>query len=167
MRLLVVRHARAWPTGTRGVDDDKRPLTKDGAADFSKVARVLARIAPRPDLILTSPLMRARQTAEIARKAWKPRVRIGEERALTQPAAARIVRVLAGHRRASLLMVVGHEPGVSTLLAHLVGAKSGSAFGFKKGGAALVETSDPRLAGSGELLWFLPPKLLSALGGRR
>jgi phosphohistidine phosphatase len=166
LRLLIVRHARAWPAGTRSFSDDERPLTKDGAADFAKVARVLARIAPRPDVILTSPLLRARQTAEIARKSWKSRVRIGEERALTQMGTSGIVRLLAGHRRASLVMVVGHEPGVSTLLAHLVGAKSPSALGFKKGAAALVATSDPRLRGSGELIWFLPPKLLSGRGGR-
>ena len=166
LRLLIVRHARARPAGTRGVSDDERPLTKEGAADFARVARALARIVPRPDVILTSPLLRARQTAEIARKSWKSRARICEERALTQTGTAETVRLLAGYRRASQVMIVGHEPGVSTLLAHLLAAKSPGALGFKKGGAALVATSDPQLRGSGQLIWFLPPKLLSGRGGR-
>ncbi len=167
MRLLIVRHAQAAPAGVRGVSDDDRPLTKDGTADFARVAGVLARIALRPGVVLTSPLLRARQTAEIACKAWRPRVqRVEVVPALAQSDAASVTRCLARHRHAPLVMVVGHEPGVSTLLAHLLGAKSPSGLAFKKGGAALVETADPRVRGSAELIWFLPPKVLLGRGGR-
>jgi phosphohistidine phosphatase len=167
LRLLIVRHARAAPRGSRGMRDDERPLTKDGAADFGGVARGLARISPAPHVILTSPLRRARQTAEIARAAWTSKARIDEERALVGSGTAEVVELLAKHRRLSLVAVFGHEPGVSALLAHLLGAKRAGGLGFKKGGVALLETLDPRSYGSGRLIWFLPPKLLSALGGSR
>lgn len=167
MRLLIVRHAQAVARGAPGVSDDERPLTKKGTKDFAKVARVLARMTPSPDVILTSPLPRACQTAEIARAAWRSRVRVSEERALAETTVRGFVALLARHRHASVVVIVGHEPSVSALLAHLVGARRPGALAFKKGGAALVETPDPRLRGQGALVWFLPPKLLSAVGGRR
>src|SRR5574341_104412 len=70
MRLLVIRHAIAVPRGTPGIADDDRPLTPRGRRRFQKAARGLARIAARPDVLLTSPLLRARSTAELAAKAW-------------------------------------------------------------------------------------------------
>ena len=66
MKLLLIRHAAAVPRGTPGVPDDERPLTPDGKAKFRVAARGLARVTRRPDLLLTSPLLRARATAEIA-----------------------------------------------------------------------------------------------------
>jgi len=167
LRLLIVRHARAAPRGIGGIPDDERPLTRDGAADFGRAARGLARISPPPDLALTSPLRRARETAEIARAAWKSKARMAEERVLAGGATDDVVEHLAKHRGLRLVAVFGHEPGVSALLAHLVGAKRADSLAFKKGGVALVETLDPRSHGSGRLIWFLPPKVLAALGGGR
>src|SRR5512132_755682 len=66
MRLLLVRHATAVPRGTSGVSDDERPLTPEGKTKFLAAARGLARIARRPDVLLASPLLRARVTTEIA-----------------------------------------------------------------------------------------------------
>src|SRR5207247_9322868 len=70
MKLLLIRHATAIPRGTPGVPDDERPLTPDGKAKFRVAARGLARVTRRPDLLLTSPLPRARATAEIAARAF-------------------------------------------------------------------------------------------------
>lgn len=71
MKLLLVRHAAAAPRGTPGVSDDDRPLTLEGVKKFRAAARGLARIARTPDVLLTSPLPRARATAEIAARAFK------------------------------------------------------------------------------------------------
>ena len=71
MKLLLIRHAAAVPRGTPGIPDDERPLTPKGKAKFRVAARGLARIARRPDVLLTSPLPRARATAEIAARAFK------------------------------------------------------------------------------------------------
>ncbi|MGH7321735.1 MAG: SixA phosphatase family protein, partial [Candidatus Rokuibacteriota bacterium] len=70
MKLLLIRHAIAVPRGTPGIPDDHRPLTPKGERRFRKAARGLARIMRRPTALLTSPLPRARRTAEIAAKAW-------------------------------------------------------------------------------------------------
>jgi len=71
VKLLLVRHAAAVPRGMPGIPDDERPLTPKGRAKFSAAAKGLARIARRPDVLLTSPLPRARATAEIAARAFK------------------------------------------------------------------------------------------------
>src|SRR5712691_2564228 len=76
MRLLFIRHAIAVPRGTPGIPDDERPLTPDGEKRFRKAARGLARIAAPPEILLTSPLPRARKTAEIAAQAWGGKVRL-------------------------------------------------------------------------------------------
>src|SRR5262245_16026944 len=70
MRLLMIRHAIALPRGPPDIPDDERPLTKRGAKRFRAAAEGLARIVARPDVLFTSPLPRARQTAEIAAQAW-------------------------------------------------------------------------------------------------
>jgi phosphohistidine phosphatase len=167
LRLLIVRHAQAVPRGTRGVTDEQRPLTKDGAAEFARSARGLARVIEPPDLFLTSPLPRARRTAEIALAAWGSRGPVVEEPALADAALAGVLKRLTRHRRAEMVAVFGHEPLLSALLAHLVGARKAQALTFKKGGAALVLTSNPSRNGAGRLLWLLPPRLLKSLGGGR
>src|SRR5437879_13275072 len=71
MRVLIIRHAAAVPSGTPGIADDDRPLTPKGAAKFRVAATGLARIADRPDVLLTRPLPRARATARSAARASK------------------------------------------------------------------------------------------------
>ena len=71
MKLLLIRHAPAVRNGSAGIRDGERPLTPRGRARFRLAARGLARIADRPDVLLTSPLVRARATAEIAAAAFK------------------------------------------------------------------------------------------------
>ena len=71
MRLIIIRHAIAVPHGAPGYADEDRPLTPEGEARFREAARGLARAYDRPDALLTSPWLRARQTAEIAGAAWK------------------------------------------------------------------------------------------------
>ena len=161
MRLLIIRHATAVPSGTPGIADDDRPLTPKGKARFRAAAKGLARMTPRPDVLLTSPLPRARQTAEIAGRAWKrlaPRI----EPALASGRLEAIVAALAKEPRDSTVAIVGHEPVLAGLLARLVGAPRGEPFAFKKGGAALVDLPDGPLAG-GRLIWFVKPRILRDL----
>ena len=162
MKLLLVRHAIAVPAGAPDIADEDRPLTKRGRKRFKKAARGLARVVPCPALLLTSPLPRALETAEIAADAWGG-VAPTPEPLLAGGSAADLVPALAARDDAGVVALVGHEPGISALLAHLIG---GAADGlpFKKGGAALVAL-DGDGAGSGRLLWFLPPRVLRALGG--
>ena len=163
MKLLLVRHAAAVPSGTPGVPDDERPLTSEGAAKFRVAAKGLARIARRPDVLLTSPLPRARATADIAAQAFK-RIEPTVEPALAHGSVDQILTALGRRPSDATIAVVGHEPTLSMVLARLLGAVDGERFAFKKGGAALVDLPDGP-SGGGRLVWFLKPKVLRALAG--
>jgi phosphohistidine phosphatase len=161
MRVLIVRHASAVPSGTPGIADDDRPLTPRGKARFRAAAQGLARITHRPDVLLTSPLPRARATAEIAARAFG-RVEPTVEPALAHGGVADVVAALARQPAQATIAIVGHEPVVSALLARLLGAGREDGFAFKKGGVALVELPEgPRAPG--RLIWFLKPRILRAL----
>lgn len=161
MRLLLIRHAIAVPTGTAGVDDDERPLTSRGRKRFRAAARGLARIMDRPDLLLTSPLPRAAETAEIAADAFG-KVEPRHERALARGGTEAIINLLRRQPRDATVAIVGHEPTLSQLLARLLGSHRAERFAFKKGGAALVELpTEGRSAG--RLVWFLRPRILRDL----
>jgi phosphohistidine phosphatase len=161
--LLIIRHAIAVDPESAGVDDADRPLTEEGANKWKEAAQGLAAILDPPGALLTSPLLRARQTAEIAGQAWgglSPR----KTDALAGGEFDELARVVDNHRDQELVALVGHEPWVSSLLARLLGTRHGERLSFKKGGAALVELP-AALAAGGHLVWLLPPRLLRALGG--
>lgn len=163
MKLLLIRHAAAVPRGTPGVPDDERPLTPEGKAKFRVAARGLARVTRRPDVLLTSPLPRARVTAEIAARAFEhivPRI----EPALAHSSVDAVVAALKTHPPRARIALVGHEPLLGALLARLLGAAQGEQLAFETGGAALVDLPDGP-AGDGRLRWFLRPRILRTLGG--
>jgi phosphohistidine phosphatase len=161
MKLLLLRHAIAVPAGASDIADGDRPLTAKGRKRFKKAARGLSQIMPTPDLMLVSPLLRARETAEIAGKAWglkgtpEPLLAGGDPEAL--------LAAVAAQAKLDVVVLVGHEPDLSQLLAHVTGG-GGERMPFKKGGAALVEFDNDE-ASSGRLIWFMPPRLLRKLGG--
>jgi phosphohistidine phosphatase len=161
MRLLIVRHAIAVDRGTPGMADADRPLTPEGKQRFAEAAAGLARLVGPPDALLTSPWLRARQTAEIAAAAWG-KVAPEETEALAGGTFGELARVLDARSASATVAVFGHEPQVSELLGRLVGTKASERLAFKKGGAALVEIRG-RLADGGDLVWFLPPKVLRKL----
>jgi phosphohistidine phosphatase len=163
MKILLVRHAPALARETPGVLDDERPLTPAGRAKFSLAARGLARLVGRVDVLLTSPLTRARETAAIAAGAFKP-IEPVIEPALAGDRVDAILAALASRPPEATVALVGHEPMLATLLAHMVGAPDAERFAFKKGGTALVDLPDGP-AGAGRLVWFLPPRILRALAG--
>src|SRR5438876_11395594 len=114
MKALLIRHAAAIPRGTPGILDDERPLTSSGEIKFRAAARGLARIAPRPDVLLTSPLPRAHATAEIAARAFRliePRI----EPALASQSVDGIVAALKTHPDDATVAVGGHEPMLGIL----------------------------------------------------
>src|SRR5215510_14836054 len=120
MKLLIIRHAAAVPRGTQGIAEDARPLTSRGKKKFRAAAKGLARIADRPDVLLTSPLPRASEPAEIAAEAFR-RIEPRVEPALAGDAVEGILRALRALPSAEEVAIVGHEPVLSELLAHLLG----------------------------------------------
>jgi phosphohistidine phosphatase len=161
MKLLIIRHAAAVPRGTPGMADDDRPLTPQGERKFRAAAKGLARVVDRPDLLLSSPLPRAKATADIAARAFR-RVEAKVEPALAGESVEGIVAALRKVASTPTVAIVGHEPVLSALLAHLLEASRPELLSFKKGGAALVDLPDGPGA-PGRLDWFLKPRILRTL----
>ena len=149
MELYFLRHGEAdWPEWKKS--DDERPLTKRGKREMRDVAKFLDRLKVRPDLIVTSPLPRAAQTAEIAADYLKAKLRKDE---LLAPGfgASKLPTVLKRHG-ARVLMLVGHEPDFTQVISELTGAS----LKLSKAGVALLDV-DPE-SEEAKLLWLFPPK---------
>ena len=118
---------------------------------------MLAHVAEKPTAILTSPHVRAQQTAAIAAQAW------GDLSPIVEPALAdggwpSICRALADYNSDDTIVLVGHESWISELTARFLGSRNHRAFDYRKGGVALVEVEDLQ-ACKGALLWFIPPRV--------
>ena len=164
MDLLIVRHGIAEDRdafASTGQPDDLRPLTREGRRDFTKVARALRSVVPAVDVLVTSPLVRARQTAEILGERYG--MPLVESDALRPEAPYTKLAALLKRRRASeVVAVVGHEPHLSGLIAWLIG-DTNARIAMKKGGACLVRFDRAAQRGAGTLLWLLPPGVIRRL----
>jgi phosphohistidine phosphatase len=150
MTLYLLRHGAAdWPDWDR--PDDERPLTKKGKKEMRRVAEFLDQLKVAPSLILSSPLPRAWQTAEIV--AEYLHVALREESALSPGfSAAELQSMLRQHQEAEL-MIVGHEPDFSSVIHALTGGDVKLA----KAAIARVDLDDDGT--TGRLIWLLPPKV--------
>lgn len=167
MRLLVVRHAIAEDRvafAATGKNDDERPLTDEGRRRMEQGARGLKQLVPVLDLVATSPLVRAAQTAEILAAAYDG-VTVEQVPALAAGGDPEpVVEWLRGRRAGDTVAVVGHEPDCSVLVSHLLTGAGDSFVQLKKGSACLLEFADRPAAGEGLLRWALAPKQLRAIG---
>ena len=161
--LYLVRHAIADDRGPDWPDDSKRPLTEHGIARFKEVVAGLTEIDVELEEVFTSPLVRARQTAQLlaAGVRGKPSVRVLKALEPGHGPAA-VLQQLAREIRKSQVALVGHEPDLGELAAHLVGASKPLA--FKKGGVCRIDVQVLPPRRSGILVWMLPPKILRKLG---
>ena len=164
MNVYLVRHAVAHERNpARYPNDAQRPLTAAGKQKFRKAARGLALCLPKGSLVLTSPFIRARETAAILIKVAKlaDAVECGE---LAAGAPARKAFELLRSRKEQAVVLVGHEPDLSTLLsAALAGARGRFKIEFKKGGAACLRFEKDVEPGRATLVWMMPPRVLRAL----
>jgi phosphohistidine phosphatase len=164
MELLIVRHAIAFDRDARRwPEDDERPLSARGMARARKAALGLKGLAGCPTRVLTSPLLRARQTAAILTQVagWPRAIQCHE---LVPGVAPAQLLALIGRSRDERLAVVGHEPGLGHLVsACLPGSPRTAAFSLRKMGVALLEFKGVPRPGRGELVWFLPPRVLRAV----
>jgi phosphohistidine phosphatase len=149
MQLYFLRHGEAdWPGWTK--PDDERPLTDFGKKEVRQVGKLLNRLKAKPDLIVTSPLPRALQTAEAAAEELKTKLR--QDEALEPGFGISELSTVLKRHRSKALMLVGHEPDFSSVISALTG-------GFvkmSKAGVALIDI-DPETE-KGRLLWLFPPK---------
>jgi len=161
MMLYVVRHAIAEDAPAGG-DDAARKLTPEGRRKMAGVARGLRALRVAPDVVLTSPLVRAVETARIVvgalRDAPEPRELDG---LASDVAAADTLKALRPFARSKHVMIVGHEPNLSNVIALLLtGAPDGATIDMKKGGCAALEVTAFAPRGGATLLWLLPPRVL-------
>lgn len=165
MRLCLVRHGIAVERGLPGfADDASRPLTPGGRERMREAAAGLRLLVPE-GVLLTSPLVRARQTAEILQEAFAiPGIRVCEALASGDHEALFADADATG---AEIVFAVGHEPYMSEALAlALTGDAAGMSAVFKKGAAALVNFHGPAGPGRGELEWLMQPAALRAIGSQ-
>ena len=159
MRILIIRHGVAEEaeagSGSKAQEDALRELTKDGRRKMRKAAKGLNRIVPSVDLIASSPLARACQTAEIVASAFGG-VRVVQIAALSpRKPPAQLLDWINAHPPDSTVALVGHEPHLSTFLCWILTGLQESFISLKKGSVALVDTSTPVAAGRGKLLWVM------------
>ena len=157
--LYLVRHAIAAERGSEWKDDTKRPLTERGVSRFKEEVKGLRRLDVALDEIFTSPLVRARQTAELlaAGLDGKPPVKVLDALAPGHTPAA-VMTQLARVAKRRRIALVGHEPDLGELAAHLIGA--GRALAFKKGGICRIDLGSLTSKQAASLTWFLPPGVL-------
>jgi phosphohistidine phosphatase len=167
MLVYLLRHAVAGDRDAQKYpDDDQRPLTPDGIEKMRKAAEGIARIIDPPDVILTSPLVRTSETANIAAAALGCKKRIEACDLLRPGASAAVLRPLLTSRAGGgteSVMLVGHEPDLGRIASELIGA-SGSAVEFKKGSLCLIRLDEQHIDQPGVLLWHLTPKQLREIG---
>jgi len=157
MKLYFLRHGLAdWPEWDVARDHE-RPLTKEGLKKMKAEAKTIAALDLQLDAILSSPYTRAFQTADIVAKELGLEVQIEP---LLAPGLDldRLAEIVRAHATAQALLLAGHEPSFSAVIAHLIGS---SRLLMKKGALARVDLLGQVNEGlQGELVWLLQPRIL-------
>ncbi|HET7873959.1 MAG TPA: histidine phosphatase family protein [Methylomirabilota bacterium] len=164
MRVLLLRHADAGdPDPRHWPDDHERPLTDAGRVQHRRLAETLARMGIRFDHLLTSPLLRARQTAEITAAAygWSRGIEVTD--ALGDRAGpADVLAVLPRFGQEAAVLCVGHEPNLSTLAALLISDAGRARIRLQKSGLIAIDCDGYPEPGRSSLRFHLDPALLLA-----
>jgi phosphohistidine phosphatase len=154
MRIYFLRHGEAdWPNWDR--PDDERPLTERGKREIRKLAKFLGALDIPLEEIVSSPLPRARQTADVVADRFKMHVR--EQEALGHGFDVAGLKEVLRRYPVDNLMIVGHEPSFTEVIAALTGADCK----LSKAGVAMVDLDEEKM--KGRLLWLFPPKFAKAL----
>jgi phosphohistidine phosphatase len=162
LELYLVRHGEAAERGAEFPDDSKRPLTSQGISRLRKEAKALASLGVDFDQIISSPLVRTKQTADILAQAMpsRPSVVTSDSMAPAGTPTA-VFQELAKHMRKARIALVGHEPNMGELAARLIGART--PIEFKKGAICRIDFEVFPPKGHGQLRWFVTPKMLRKL----
>ena len=161
MIIYFVRHASAGQHLTNPKKDEKRPLDADGIQQCGAMGRALAALIALPDLIISSPLKRATQTASLIGNELGYEGKLLLEQALRPESSfADFRRMLDKYSKHEAIMVVGHNPSISEFLARIIGKAGCEAqVDFKKGAVARVET----VRHTATMNWFFTPKIAREL----
>jgi phosphohistidine phosphatase len=159
IELYFLRHGDAGSRETWKGSDAQRPLSEQGVARIEQAAAALALLGLPVDVILTSPLLRARQTAQIVARRLDLLGSLREDDRLAPGFGPEdLGRILREHRGRRGILLVGHEPDFSGVISACIG---GGKLECKKGGVARVDIRDPGSI-EGVLVWLIPPRVLAA-----
>ncbi len=165
MQVLIIRHAKAGQRGLLGFLGKKdTPLTDAGRKDMRKAAKGLQSLVPEIDVLATSPLARARETADIVSKRYDDLPVM--ELAPLAPGGSKeeVLAWLREQKPSATVALVGHEPDLGILASWLISGGTRSFLSLKKGAACLIEMTEKPAPGSGNLEWLLPPTALRKRG---
>ncbi len=161
MKVYLVRHGIAQERlGGAVLNDSQRPLTDEGKSEMKQVAHALKRLNVKPDIIVASPLIRAKQTAEIIRDG----LGLSDELKITDTLApggspSSVYKFLKQFTHVEEMFLVGHEPDVGMLVANMLWAGSDVHIPFKKGAVCRVDVYDLPSTSPGVLKWLMTPKM--------
>lgn len=165
MKLYLVRHAIAEEAGTPGYEDDSlRPLTEKGREKMKKIAQALCEVGVEPDLIVSSPFVRARQTADILARELKYKKEPAYSDSLVPTGEPNdMIGEINEKYAVDELMLVGHEPNLSSLAGVLLAGNPGLSINLKKGGVCCLSVDDLRYDRKATLEWLLTPKIATSV----
>jgi phosphohistidine phosphatase len=156
LQLYLLRHADAGDPAAWPGDDADRPLSAKGRRQARRLGSLLSDLGFRPDVILTSPKLRAAQTARIVGRALGTKS-TDDLRLAGAMGLADLGGLLAGHGDVRRIVLVGHDPDFSSIASSL----SGAAIDLRKGALARIDLADGHpTAGAGSLRWLIPPGAL-------
>jgi phosphohistidine phosphatase len=163
--FYIMRHGiAALRAGTTVPDDAKRPLTPEGKQKMSSIASGLVNVGLDVDWIVSSPLVRAVETAEIVKEALSSNPALESCDALRPGGSGEaLIAFLAKRRDWRRVLVVGHEPDLGELAARLIGAGRNANMPFKKGGCCLISFPVFPPKAPGRLMWWLTPRIMKKL----
>ena len=161
MNIHLLRHGVAAALGQENnFRDEQRALTAEGIEKIRQAAQGLKRLQVDFDLVASSPLVRARQTAEIVVEVLKFRQPLDEwDELVPEGAVDAVLRRLQDFRECKSVLLVGHQPGIGCIASYLVFGDARVSLPFKKGALFCVQANDPP-PWAGELLWMLPSRML-------
>jgi len=159
VNLYIVRHAIAVQRGDPGYEDDsQRPLTAAGKKKFKKIVKGLAQLGTEFDVILTSPYVRARDTAKILAKEFGMKNDVAFSDNLIQPGNfENLIKEIQEKYDVNNLALVGHEPMLSSLISWLTTGNTDMKMTLKKGGVAFLIAENLYQDGRAVLQWLLTP----------
>lgn len=166
MDIHILRHGIAAALGPdNNFQDEQRELTAEGVQKMRSAAQGLVRLEIDFDLIASSPLIRAQQTARIVAEALKFREPIASwDELVPEGQVEHVMNRLAGCQNRNSVLLVGHQPNVGCLAAYLLSVNARRSFPFKKGAILSVRVSKVPPSSADELLWMLPSRMLRRIG---
>ncbi len=162
MNLYIVRHGEARSIGGSITSDSERPLSTRGEQDVRLIGQVLARVEPQATHIASSPLLRARATASLLGEQRTARSSPGVWEELSPGVRFNDVVSRIHGSGAGSLVIVGHQPDMTHLIAYLV-ADAAVEISLPPGGIAALTLPSGVGAGGARLLWLLTPDLLRSI----